>query len=229
MNRRQALAGMGTLSLGAVLAACGDSGGTGSATSSDPGPAGATRDELFAEAPSCSLTPEQTEGPFYFDADAVRSDVREDREGTALRLAIRVRGAGSCEPIADAVVDVWHADAEGAYSGFDVPDERFLRGTQVTDGEGIVEFTTIYPGWYPGRTPHIHARVHLDRTSLLTTQLYFDEAVSEAVFAGDAYARDEAQDVGNADDGIFDQRLALALSRQDEGWLGAISFDVEEA
>lgn len=147
-----------------------------------------------------------------------------------LRLAIRVRGAGSCEPVRNAVVDIWHCDAEGAYSGFDVPDERFLRGTQVTDADGIVEFTTIYPGWYPGRTPHIHAKVHLDRSTVLTTQLYFDEAVSEAVFSGDAYARGgDEQDVGNAADGIFDERTVLALSRQDEGWLGAMSFDVEEA
>lgn len=66
--------------------------------------------------------------------------------------------------------------------------------------------------------------------TVLTTQLYFDEAVSEAVFAGDAYARGgDEQDVGNADDGIFDERTVLALSRQDEGWLGAISFDVEAA
>lgn len=229
LNRRQVLAGMGSVSLGALVAACGGNGEGAPAASRREPPPGATRDELFADAPSCSLTPEQTEGPFYFDADAIRSDIREDRDGVPLRLAIRVRGTARCEPIANAVVDVWHCDAEGAYSGFDVPDERFLRGTQVTDGGGIVEFTTIYPGWYPGRTPHIHARVHLDRQALLTTQLYFDEAVSEAVYSEGAYARGSDQDVSNDGDGIFDERTVLALSRRDEGYLGAISFDVDES
>ena len=183
LSRRQALGALGTISLGGLLAACGDgddgaAGRTvqttqGTTATVEPktttaGAAGA----LFDDAASCAVTPEETAGPYYFDADRIRSDIREDREGARLRLALRVRDAASCSPIADAVVDIWHADAGGAYSGFDgarggarrgaggmaQSETRYLRGAQVTNADGIVEFTTIYPGWYPGRTVHIHAR-----------------------------------------------------------------------
>jgi Dioxygenase len=92
----------------------------------------------FGDESSCTLTPQMTEGPFYFDADKVRRDIRNGREGATLELALRVRDA-SCEPIADAVVDIWHCDADGTYS-----EERdpFLRGVQVTNRDGIAEFTT---------------------------------------------------------------------------------------
>ena len=66
---------------------------------------------MFDETSSCTVTPEETEGPFYIDVDAIRSDIREDRDGTALRLGVRVRDAESCEPIRNAVVDIWHCDA----------------------------------------------------------------------------------------------------------------------
>ena len=108
----------------------------------------------------------------------------------ALKLGIRVRSAGECAPIKDAVVDIWHCDAGGVYSGLRGGGEgaRFLRGTQVTNAEGIAEFTTIYPGWYRGRTVHIHAKVHLDKQTVLTTQLFFDEAVTEQVYARTPYS-----------------------------------------
>ena len=78
--------------------------------------------------------------------------------------------AGSCAPIAGAMVDIWHTDGYGRYSGFrgqgsdgaDTTGETFLRGTQVTDGDGLVEFETIYPGWYPGRTAHIHFKAYTE-------------------------------------------------------------------
>jgi Dioxygenase len=104
-----------------------------------------------------------------------------------LRLAIRVRDAESCEPIRNAVVDIWQSDADGHYSGVD-DNETFLRGAQVTNSSGIVEFLTIYPGWYQGRTVHIHAKVHLDKQTVLTTQLFFDEATQRAVYDSGSYA-----------------------------------------
>jgi len=213
IDRRQALA-FGTVSLGALLAGCGGERSTTTTTG-------------FGDSSSCTLTAEQTEGPYYFDADAIRRDIREDREGTRLRLAVRVRDAASCEPLADAVVDIWHCDAGGAYSGFDTGEgERFLRGTQVTDRDGIVEFTTVYPGWYQGRTVHIHAKVHLDRSTVLTTQLYFDDAISDAVFAAAPYADRGEREQRNDSDGIFDDSLVLDLSEDGDGYVGAISFDV---
>lgn len=149
---------MGTLSLGGVIAACGGGGGGGgdekaTSTTSTTG--------AFDGAASCAVTPEQTEGPFYIDVDKVRSDIREDRPGALLRLGIRARGGADCKPLDNAVVDVWHCDALGGYSGVNGDAGTFLRGVQVTNGDGAVEFKTIYPGWYwdscrrscPARSP----------------------------------------------------------------------------
>jgi len=236
ISRRQALAGLGTVSLGALLAACNDEEGSGSAevdtaaggtTTVEP-KSGADLAELFDDSSSCTLSPEQTEGPYYFDVDSIRSDIREDREGLALRLAIRVREAQSCEPLRNAVVDIWHCDAAGSYSGFE-EQGTFLRGAQVSNADGIVEFVTVYPGWYPGRTVHIHAKVHLDRTTVLTTQLYFDEQTTASVYEQDPYASDQGRDAANDSDGLFDPALVLSLSRDKDGYLGVISFDVETA
>jgi protocatechuate 3,4-dioxygenase beta subunit len=251
INRRQALAGIGTVSLGALLAACGsdDPASTtaevattdGATTTVEPR-SGSDLAALFDDSSACTLTPEETEGPYYFDADAIRSDIREDREGTTLRLVLRIRDAQSCEPIRNAVVEVWHCDAAGVYSGFEAAstggpaggsgptdDERYLRGAQVTDKDGIVELTTIYPGWYTGRTVHIHAKVHTDSQTVLTTQLYFDEAVTAAVSERQPYASDADRDTFNDTDPIFDEALLLALTQEGDGYLGTQSFDVATA
>lgn len=233
IDRRRALAAFGTVSLGALLSACGDDGApttvaTTEGSTATVQPQTGAGGDLFEGAGACRVTTEQAEGPFYFDADSIRSDIREDREGRPLRLAFRVRDAESCEPIANAVVDIWHCDAGGVYSGFDAGEgERFLRGAQVTNREGIVEFLTIYPGWYPGRTPHIHAKVHLDRRTVLTTQVYFDDEASDRVYAKAPYA--PGRDATNGGDGIFDESLLLTLREDGDGHLGALGFDVERA
>ena len=185
---------------------------------------------LFDDSSSCTLTAQQTEGPYYFDPDAVRSDIREDREGVGRRVAVRVRDAESCEPLRNAIVDVWHCDATGVYSGFESGQgERFLRGAQVTGSDGIVECVTVYPGWYRGRTTHIHAKVHVDNQTVLTTQFYFDDDVSQRVYARDPYAANAGRDTFNSDDGIFDEQLLLGLSREGDGYVGVISLDVRRA
>ena len=260
LSRRQALGALGTVSLGGLLAACGDDGGGATAVQTTDGATttvapktttSSTAGALFDDAASCALTPEETEGPYYFDADKIRSDIREDREGTRLRLALRVRDAGSCEPIPDAVVDIWHADAGGAYSGFDGggagaggaggpgngggggggarTDSRYLRGAQVTNADGIVEFTTVYPGWYPGRTVHIHAKVHLDARTVLTTQLYFDDALSDRVFAASPYSGRGERDQRNESDGIFDTALVVTAKREGDAVRAAMTFDVQKS
>ena len=94
----------------------------------------------------------------------------------------------------------------------------------MTNADGIVQFRTIYPGWYPGRTPHIHVKVHVDRQTALTTQLYFDEDTNAKVYAEAPY--EPGRDSTNASDGIFDESLGLALREEDDGILGTISFDV---
>jgi protocatechuate 3,4-dioxygenase beta subunit len=239
LSRRQALAGFGSVSLGALLAACNGNDDaptaqveTSEGTTSTVEPKGSSTDlaSRFDAAATCTQAAEQAEGPFYFDVDSIRSDIREDRKGAALRLGVRVREAGACEPISNAVVDIWHCDAGGSYSGFEGEDgETYLRGAQVTNRDGIVEFTTIYPGWYPGRTVHIHAKVHVDRQTVLTTQFYFDDEFSRKVFEGDAYASAAGRDALNASDGIYDRNLELTLSDEDDGHLGLITLDVASA
>ena len=96
----------------------------------------------------------------------------------------------ACKPLPDARVDIWHADASGIYSGYrgqpgniSTEGETFMRGTQFADANGIVEFRTVYPGWYPGRTTHIHFKVFLDQASVLTGQIFFPDEVSDQVYA----------------------------------------------
>ncbi len=144
---------------------------------------------------TCRLTPEAIAGPFPLDEQFLRRDITEGRPGHPMRLGLRVVD-GDCVPVPESVVEVWHVDATGDYSAFadggDGKDEAdgttFLRGSQVAGDDGITEFLTIYPGWYSGRAVHIHLRVHVDETIVLTTQLYFDEAYTERVHASGAYA-----------------------------------------
>ena len=232
LSRRQALAGLGSVSLAALLAACNDDdesaleAETNEATveNAEPKTSSSELASRFDDAASCTRSAELTEGPFYFDVDRIRSDIREGRDGAALRLGVRVRdAAGDCEPIRNAVVDVWHCDATGSYAE---PGETYLRGLQVTNGDGIAEFTTIYPGWYPGRTVHIHAKVHLDKQTVLTTQFYFDDDFTDRVFSSEPYASDTGRDAFNDSDGLYEKDLELTLSSERDAYLGLITLDV---
>ncbi len=224
VSRRQALAGFGGVSLAALIAAC--SGDDDAPTARVETSEGTTSE--FDDAATCTQTAELTEGPFYFDVDRIRSDIREDRQGVELRLGVRVRSAPECKPVENAVVDIWHCDAEGSYSE---PGETYCRGAQVTNRDGIVEFTTVYPGWYPGRTVHIHAKVHLDNQTVLTTQLFTTREYDDKVFARTPYAEDPGRDTFNEDDGIFDESLVMTLSDHGDGGgvLGVMTFDVTRA
>jgi protocatechuate 3,4-dioxygenase beta subunit len=186
--------------------------------------------ELLDKSGSCSLSPQETEGPYYLDVNSIRRDVRQGRPGTPLRLGVRVREAQSCRPIEGAVVEIWHCDASGVYSGFESgAGKTFLRGGQVTNSKGIAEFVTVYPGWYQGRTVHIHTKVHLDNTTVLTTQLYFDEDVTAVVYRRSPYSRRTGRDTFNSNDGIFDEAMLLRLARRGGDHLGAINLEVERA
>ncbi|WP_083936233.1 intradiol ring-cleavage dioxygenase [Nocardiopsis ganjiahuensis] len=190
-SRRAAL-GAGLTAAG--LAACTGPGNGGAAPKSGPAPVGA---------PPCVLTPEGTEGPYYLDLDLVCQDLAEGRPGVPLALHTTVVDAATCEPLPDASVDVWHADATGVYSGIrsaGTEGERFLRGVQVTDEEGTAEFATLYPGWYDRRTVHIHVKVHVAGNAVHTGQLYFDDETNALVAAADPYAGREDPVVVNADD-----------------------------
>ncbi len=197
----------------------------------------------------CVVTPRQTEGPYFTDARLERSDIRLDpttrqiKEGLPLELRFqvsRVEG-GTCRPLPGAVVDVWQCDAEGAYSDvrdfggrFDTRGQKFLRGYQVTDRAGATQFTTIYPGWYPGRAVHIHFKVRVDpaagRGEELTSQLYFDDATTDLVHARPPYHSQGAHGHRrrrNDADGIFaaggsGESLLLRLRPDGVGYAGAI-------
>ena len=221
LSRRRAITGFSGVTLGALLAACNDDDAAPQSSSSNR-----TKTSGLDEAAHCRLTAEETEGPFYFEVDKVRSDIREDREGVPLQLAIRIRGAPKCEPIKDAVVDIWHCDATGSYSE---RGETYLRGLQITDGDGLVEFTTIYPGWYPGRTVHVHAKVHLDKRTVLTTQFYFDDDVSSRVYLEDPYPGESNRDGFNSSDPLYRQELELTLSPEGKGYRGLMTVDVDNA
>jgi protocatechuate 3,4-dioxygenase beta subunit len=166
--------------------------------------------------PDCVLTPEQEEGPFYIDLAQVRQDIVEDRPGVPLALALTVVDSDTCEPIRDAAVDVWHCDAFGVYSGEPTEGsegEAYLRGIQLTDGNGLAEFATIYPGQYPGRTTHIHLKVHIggrqsDGTYSgghvsHTGQLFTSDRRDAEVFALTPYKRRTTEIIPRDMDGIF--------------------------
>lgn len=188
----------------------------------------------------CRPWPEQVEGPYHRDVEEFRADVVDDRVGVPLRLAVRLVGADGRTALAGAVVEIWQCDAAGRYSGFPPPEpgvsvtsesaprtqvsaeERFLRGRQYTDATGTCEFRTIYPGWYPGRTVHIHLRAHVEGRAF-TTQLYFPETVTGAVFSRPPYDRRPQPDTTNATDSIFSSggRPAVVDVSREGGGYGA--------
>lgn len=187
----------------------------------------------------CALMPEVTEGPYYIDPGLVRADIREDRAGVATVMRLQIVDA-DCSPIEGARVDIWHCDAQGNYSGFagqgsdataDTADQTFLRGTQMTDAGGLVAFQTIYPGWYRGRTTHIHFKVFLDQATLLTGQIFFPDALSQYIYdhAADYGDRASVRDTFNTGDGIAAQAGAGAyahVAEQPGGYDAALVIGV---
>lgn len=165
---------------------------------------------LITGADVCVITPETTEGPYYFDPGLERADITEGRPGLATSVRLQIVDE-TCRPLEGARVDIWHCDATGLYSGYanqtggaDARGESFMRGTRFTGADGVAEFTTVYPGWYPGRTPHIHFKVFLDQTTVLTGQLFFPDEVSDQVYAGIApyNERGDTRRATNDNDGI---------------------------
>src|SRR5919109_727796 len=159
----------------------------------------------------CVARPELTEGPYYVDEELNRSDIRSDpstgtvKPGALLRLTVNVSQVtgSACAALAGAVVDVWHCDALGVYSdvsdpSFNTVGQKFLRGYQVTDANGVASFTTIYPGWYQGRTVHIHFKVRSPAGASsayeFTSQLFFDDSLSDQVFTQSPYASKGTRD-----------------------------------
>jgi protocatechuate 3,4-dioxygenase beta subunit len=207
---------------------------------------GRTLDTVLAAVPSCAVRPELTEGPYFVDHQLKRMDIRTEPStgaisaGVPLALIFNVSqmAGGRCAALPDAVVDVWHCDARGVYSGvsdgrlgFDTGSQKFLRGYQVTGSDGRVEFRTLYPGWYPGRAVHIHFKV---RTALaptgayeFTSQLFFEDDLTDRVHADPGYAAHTGRRMMNGADGIYRQAGAPMLLRPTKNADGyAASFDI---
>jgi protocatechuate 3,4-dioxygenase beta subunit len=201
--------------------------------------AGAEEQAGHSGAKVCILTPEATEGPFYFDPKLVRSDLTEGKQGAPLLLTLQIVEANDCAPLQDARVDVWHADGLGLYSGYarqetgSAKGETFLRGTQFTGTEGEVHFSTIYPGWYPGRTPHIHFKAFVDDRNVITGQLYFPDPITEHVYATTQPYRERKaeRDTFNSDDFIFGRQggadTVVDLKKESGSYLAALVIGVE--
>jgi protocatechuate 3,4-dioxygenase beta subunit len=187
-------------------------------------------DNAGSEAPDCVLSPEQTEGPYYIDDGLIRSNISDGRKGVPLDLRLQVLDASTCKPIRGATVEVWHCDAVGAYSGFNAPGD-FCRGGQRSGAAGRVRFRTIYPGWYQGRTTHIHVKVHVAGEEVHTGQLYFSERVSAAVYQSRSPYRARGQkDTPNASDMVFSDggsKSMLRLARHGSGYVGRLALGVQ--
>jgi hypothetical protein len=184
----------------------------------------------------CVLQRELTEGPYWLNLHLLRRDIRRGRPGTPLSLRLKVVDATTCKPIRNATVDIWHADAGGVYSGVSANKGNFLRGIQRSDANGNVRFETIVPGWYPGRTPHIHVKVFVSGSELHTGQLFFRPSVLGTIYGQGAYASRGKADTSNSSDGIYGQAgtsSLLAMKRKGAsvsgGYTGSMTLGVKRA
>lgn len=167
---------------------------------------------------SCALIPSETAGPFPLDLTDnnfyFRQDVREDRAGAQLNLRMKIIGQDNCLPMQNVRVNIWHCDKEGLYSGYNTETGlTYLRGYQITDANGEVEFVTIFPGWYPGRTCHIHFQVFVSSTYAAISQLTYDTAPKNALYAANSSIYTKGADpVDAAGDGIFSDGYQYQLA-----------------
>jgi protocatechuate 3,4-dioxygenase beta subunit len=238
LSRREVLALFG--GTGAALATGAIAAGT---FAQGPSPAASPATTAL---PSCVVVPELTEGPYFVDERLDRSDIRSDSETGVMAegarfdltwVATRIDGT-ACTPFAGAMVDIWHCDAAGVYSdvqdpGFSSEGQDFLRGYQLTDDDGRATFTTIYPGWYPGRAVHIHFKVRTDPDQSsgteFTSQLFFDEAFTDTVYAAEPYAQRGQRTVRNDQDRIFQDsggQTLVTVEPTTDGYAGTFAIGV---
>jgi protocatechuate 3,4-dioxygenase beta subunit len=200
-----------------------------------------------ATPPTCVARPEQTEGPYFVDEKLHRSDIRTEpsdgsvKPGAPLRLEFHISriAGGSCVPLAGANVDVWQCDALGVYSdvrdrSFDTRGRKFLRGYQITDAKGMAQFLTIYPGWYEGRAVHVHFKIRSEdaarRRLEFTSQLYFDESITDQVYNSAPYNSKGRGTTTNESDFIFrrgGKQLLPVLTRDSQGYTAKFNLGLQ--
>jgi len=246
-NRRELIQAFGVAGALALLR-CG--GAETDASSSDSSGSDAGTSATDAGTVDCVLDPSTTKGPYWVDEKLERPDIRTDTNGKAspnprpgLPLALKITvyeySTSGCAPLSGAQVDIWHCDASGIYSDVSgvTAGQNFLRGYQVAGSDGLVDFTTIYPGWYSGRAVHIHVKVRLfdasnNTTTEATTQLFFDDSVTDAVYASvSPYSSRSARDTRNAADNIYGGQTVLLVSLQGDtasGYNASIALGVRK-
>ena len=188
---------------------------------------------------SCKVTPQATEGPFFVAGAPERRNVTEGLAGIPVSLILKFVGQDGT-PVTGAKIDIWHVDARGVYSGqrfhdgeeiLDTIGEWFMRGYQVSDDQGLVHFDTIYPGWYQGRTTHVHVKVSLDNQAVLNSQIYFPDALNEFIYTTHPdYVRDKVRDTLNALDQFREPtgyKTLCNLKEERDGYLASLRFVVD--
>ncbi|MEW2403681.1 intradiol ring-cleavage dioxygenase [Streptomyces sp. NPDC046862] len=228
VQRRRVLIGGGSVAVAGGLAAAGLAAAnptTGTATTkastASESAAGST-DSSSTTADVCVLNAEVTEGPYSLEGALVREDIREDKEGFEVQYTFTVVDvANDCAPLADALVEIWHCDHLGEYSGFvggngheEEDNGTFLRGGRMTDENGQCSITSIWPGHYVSRAVHVHMRVHTDVTLtddsytggeiIHTGQLFFDPDINEEIQATSPYSANTTPETALADDSVYD-------------------------
>lgn len=196
---------------------------------------------------SCVARPEQTEGPYFVDERLRRTDIRSDpvngeiKPGAPLALTMLVSrvAANTCQPLPGIQVDLWQCDALGIYSDvqdprFNTVGQKFLRGYQTTDARGAVRFLTVYPGWYQGRTVHLHFKLRTEpaaqRGLEFTSQIYFDDALTDRVHAAAPYASQGQRRTRNRDDRIFQRggdQLMVDVSESGGTYSGSFAIGLQ--
>lgn len=235
-GRRRALELLGGAGAAFVLSACGGSG----ESRIDLAELAATNATLPA---GCVVRPALTEGPIFVDDQANRSDIRADMatgvmaEGMPLALTFDVSAlaTGACNPLEGAQVDLWQCDAYGVYSDTDFEDmgtvgQTFLRGHQFTNSSGRCAFTTIYPGWYGGRAVHVHVKVRVAGGFEFASQLFFDSALTDEVFASAPYNSRGERSVRNADDDFVTESgdlMTLDVQPADDGYHATFAITLD--
>jgi protocatechuate 3,4-dioxygenase beta subunit len=176
-----------------------------------------SRSLVLPQGGGCVLAPALTEGPYYINPALVRPDVTEGLPGYPMQLNLRVARVAGCAPVSGAIVDIWHCDAGGLYSGYtgqlgnvSTVGQNFYRGVQLTDASGVATFHTNYPGWYPGRAVHIHFKVILSATTAVTSQLYVPDTLTDDVFAAcEPYTARGTRPTRNTNDGLYRPQLLM--------------------
>lgn len=174
----------------------------------------------FVDSNQCILTTPSSRGNHYLDYEVLRSNIIDKQPGTVLLIGFKLVNIHKCQPIQGAICDLWQCNAFGEYSGFgEYKNERFLRGRQISDNLGFVEYTSIYPSYYDNRTNHLHLKINYQNKDLLTTQLYFPQIYNNEIQKTNPYNKRPLNKIQNRDDHVL-KATHFAIGC----WLKTISF-----